>query len=172
MHPATVAAAALLALGLVILVGARYGRARGLTVPALLLALLLAGSGGSGAVLGAGLGDRTWTPAAASALQDHYALAAGDATLDLTAVDPAGGTLSSTVRLGAGDLKVLLRRDVTVRLTVRNAVGDVRLPNGERLSGTGRTRESVVPPAAGAVPRGTLDLTLNVGLGDVEVVQA
>ncbi|MFD9127224.1 PspC domain-containing protein [Kitasatospora sp. NPDC059571] len=172
VHLATVLAAALLALGLVILVGARYGRVGGLTVPALVLTLALAASGGSDTSLSGGFGDRTWTPVSAAALQDHYDLAAGDATLDLTGLDPAGASLSSSVRVGAGDLKVVLPRDAEVRLSVRSGVGDVLLPNGERLSGTGNSREAVVRPAGGAASRGTVDLTLSVGLGDIKVVQA
>ncbi|WP_431679043.1 PspC domain-containing protein [Kitasatospora sp. KL5] len=169
---ATVLAAALLALGLVQLVGAKFGRARGLAVPALLLTLVLAAAGGSGAALHAGVGDRTWAPVSAAALQEHYDLGAGDATLDLTGLDPAGATLTSSVRLGAGDLKVLLRQDVDVELTVRNLAGDIRLPNGEHLSGTNNNHTYTLHPPSGTASRGKLDLTLTVGLGDIKVAQA
>ncbi|MEV8096309.1 PspC domain-containing protein [Kitasatospora sp. NPDC085879] len=172
VHIATVLAAALLAIGLVMLVGARWGRARGLAVPALLLTLVLAAAGGSNAALHAGVGDRLWAPATASSLQEHYDLGAGDATLDLTGLDPAGASLASTVRVGAGDLKVLLRKDVDVELTVHNLAGDIRLPNGEHLSGTGNNHTYTLHPPAGTASRGTLDLTLTVGLGDIKVVQS
>ncbi|MFD0528648.1 hypothetical protein ACFQ1I_19245 [Kitasatospora arboriphila] len=172
VHIATVLAAALLAIGLVMLVGARYGRARGLAVPALLLTLVLAAAGGSNAALHAGVGDRLWAPATAAGLQEHYDLGAGDATLDLTGLDPAGAALTSSVRLGAGDLKVLLPKDVDVELTVHNLAE--RHPAAERGAPLRHQQQPHVhaAPATGTVSRGSLDLTLTVGLGDIKVVQS
>ncbi|GJF29573.1 hypothetical protein KNE206_22730 [Kitasatospora sp. NE20-6] len=172
VHIATVLAAALLALGVVMLFGARYGRARGLTVPALVLVLVLAVAGGSASALRAGVGDRLWVPATAAALQEHYDLGAGDATLDLTRLDPAGAELGTEVRLGAGDLTVLLRPDVEVRLTVRSLAGDITLPDGQQISGLGNSHRVTLPPADGTASHGTLDLTLKAGVGDIKVVQS
>ncbi|MER8184028.1 PspC domain-containing protein [Kitasatospora sp. NPDC094015] len=162
----------LLVLGLVMLVGAKFGRAKGLVVPALLLTVALAGAGTAvDTRVRTGFGDRTWAPATAADLQREYSLGAGDATLDLRGVDPAGGTLSTSVRVGAGDLRVTVPPDVEVRLRVDNLVGDVRLPNDEHLSGGDNSRELELHPVGGQASRGTLDLELKLGVGDMKVVQ-
>ncbi|GAA0692236.1 hypothetical protein GCM10010193_53460 [Kitasatospora atroaurantiaca] len=168
----TVLAAALLGLGVALLVGAKLGRARGLAVPALLLTLALAGTAGSHATVGSAFGDRFWAPTTAGDLQSEYNLGAGDARLDLSRLDPAGGTLTTSARLGAGDMRVTVPANVDVRLTVRNALGDVRLPNGEASTGSGNDRVYQLHPTSGQAAKGTLDLTLTVGIGDIQVVQA
>ena len=66
---------------------------------------------------------------------------------------------------------MVLRRDVDVRLTVQNGAGDVVLPDGRKASGLGTSETYTLHPADGTVPRGTLDLTLKAGLGDIKVAQ-
>ncbi|MFG2818895.1 PspC domain-containing protein [Kitasatospora sp. NPDC048365] len=166
-----VLAAALLPLGLAMLVGTRWGRVRGLAVPAMVLTLALAGAAGSAATVDSTFGDRNWTVTSAAELQPHYSLGAGDVKLDLSGLDPAGATLTTEVRLGAGDLTVTVPDDVEVRLTVRNGLGEVTLPGGEKISGGGTDRDVQLHPTGGQAAKGTLDLTVLVGLGDAEVVQ-
>ncbi|WP_052681716.1 PspC domain-containing protein [Saccharothrix sp. ST-888] len=168
----TVLAAALLGLGVAMLVAAKFGRARGLLVPALALTVLLAGLSGSQVTLDSAFGNRTWAPTSVSELRDDYSLGAGDAQLDLSGLDPAGGTLGTTVRVGAGDLRVTVPSDVEVRLTVRNVAGNIQTPNGEAASGVGNNREFAIHPSNGQASKGTLDLTVKVGLGDIQVEQA
>ncbi|WP_354640980.1 PspC domain-containing protein [Kitasatospora camelliae] len=165
-----VLAAALLVLGLTLLVGARYGRARGLAVPAMLLTLVLASGGANGSVE-ASFGDRTWAPNTAAELRPAYSMAAGDLVLDMGALDPAGADLKTRVQLGAGDLRVVVPDDVLVRLTVVNAAGQVRLPADEKLEGLGNHTKVELQPVNGQPSKGTLELTLNVGFGDTKVVQ-
>ncbi|MEU9127402.1 PspC domain-containing protein [Kitasatospora sp. NPDC048540] len=166
-----VLAAALLVLGLTMLVGAKFGRAKGLVVPALLLTVALAGVGATDARVRTSFGDREWAPASAAELQPQYTLGAGDAGLDLRGLDPAGATLESSVRVGAGHLTVLLPPDVDVRLRVSNLIGDVRLPDDEHLSGGDNGRELELHPVGGRASKGTLDLKLVLGVGDMKVVQ-
>ncbi|MDH6124222.1 PspC domain-containing protein [Kitasatospora sp. GP82] len=168
----TVVAATLLGLGVALLIAAKFGRARGLVIPALLLTVLLTGISGSGATVQSAFGNRDWAPASAAEMQSDYTLGAGDAQLDLSGLDPAGGTLSTTVRVGMGDLLVTVPAGVDVRLTLRNAVGNVQMPNGESASGVGNSREYQLHPANGRASKGTLDLTVKLGLGDIQVVQA
>ncbi|MFF7633883.1 PspC domain-containing protein [Kitasatospora sp. NPDC008050] len=164
-------ATCLLGLGLTMLVGVKFGRARVLTVPALLLTIVLAAGGTSATSVHASVGDRSWTPADAAAVQHQYALGAGDIALDLSAVDPAGGTVSTSVRLGAGQADVTLPPDVEANLTLHTVVGSVHLPD-RTLDGDVGTRQTVhLAPVGGAASKGTIDLDIVVDLGDIQVVQ-
>lgn len=167
----TTLATGLLGLGLTILVGAKFGRARVLTVPALLLTLLLAAVGSTVGTAGSGVGDRSWTPASATELQHSYQLGAGDLRLDLSSLDPAGATVATTVRLGAGDATLTLPTDVDVNLTARTVVGNIQLPD-QSLDGHPSAHSTVhLSPVGGSASKGTIDLNVQVGLGDIQVVQ-
>ncbi|MCG6496505.1 PspC domain-containing protein [Kitasatospora sp. A2-31] len=164
-------ATALLVIGLTLLVGAKFGRARKLVVPGLLLTLALTFVGHSPTSMQNAAGERTWTVTTATELEERYSLGAGEMRLDLGGLDPAGATLATTVELGAGQLTVTLPRDVTVNLTARVLLGDVKAP-GEPVSRENVTREYQYHPLNGQTSKGTLDLKLTVGLGDIKVVQS
>ncbi|GAA1274868.1 hypothetical protein GCM10009665_72760 [Kitasatospora nipponensis] len=167
----TTLAAALLVLGLTMLVGAKFGRARVLAVPALLVTLLLAVLGHSLSSTDAAFGDRTWAPTTAADVQSQYVLGAGDITVDLGAVDPAGATVSTAVRLGTGDVRVTVPSDVEVRLNLRTLVGSASIPQQSFKGGVGTHQRLDIAPAAGTASKGTIDLVIEVGLGDIQVVQ-
>ncbi|MGW4897656.1 PspC domain-containing protein [Kitasatospora sp. NPDC004240] len=166
----TMLASALLVVGLALVVGARWGRARGLTLVALLLTVSLSVVGDSPASMQNAFGERNWSAVSAADLQDKYVLGVGEGTLDLSRLDPAGGTLHTEVEIGIGELKVLLPPDVTVNLTTRNLLGDVKVADMKADSGhVSRTYQ--LNPLNGQAPKGTLDLKLTVGLGEIKVVQ-
>ncbi|MDH6110934.1 phage shock protein PspC (stress-responsive transcriptional regulator) [Kitasatospora sp. MAP12-15] len=167
----TTLATALLGLGLTLLLGAKFGRARVLAIPALLITLLLSALGTAGASINSAAGHRSWAPASASAVLPSYSLGLGDLSLDLSAVNPAGGTVTTSAKLGAGDVHVTLPPDVDVMLTVRSAAGDVTLPDRTLGGGLGTDRTVQLAPAQGQQSKGTIDLDIEVGLGDVQVVQ-
>ncbi|MFE4519896.1 PspC domain-containing protein [Kitasatospora sp. NPDC056783] len=162
-------AAALLVVGLTLLVGAKFGRARRLAVTGLLLTLALAFVGHSPTSVSDAVGDRAWTVASAADLRDRYNLGAGDVRLDLSAIDPAGATLSTKADLGAGEMLVVVPDDVTVNLVARVGLGNVSVP-GEQGDTTGR-HNYLIGPANGQPAKGTLNLELGIGLGNIKVVQ-
>jgi hypothetical protein len=166
----TVLATLLLGIGLTLLVGAKFGRARGLVVPALLLTVALAATGGSRIQLGDTFGDRVWAPVSAAELQSEYRLSAGSITLDLRGLDPAGGTLGTRVRLGAGDLTVAVPPDVVVSVRARHILGNVQITGVDDTGGS-NDRSYQLQPLNGQASKGTLDLSLAVGFGDIKVVQ-
>lgn len=166
---ATVLATALLVVGLTLLVGAKFGRARRLAVTGMLLTLALAFVGHAPDSMRNAVGDRDWTVASAADLHDRYNLGAGQIRLDLSAVDPAGTTLATKVDLGAGDLTVTVPDDVTVNVVTRVGLGNVSVP-GEQGDSTGR-HTYLIGPANGQPARGTLNLELGIGLGNIKVVQ-
>lgn len=117
-----------------------------------------------------------WRPASVAAVEPHYSLGSGVATLDLSRVAvPAGTTVRTGAEVGAGRLKVVLPRDAKVAVSTRAGLGDVRLP-GDRADdadvAADRNRTLTLAPPAGAKPAGTLELDLQIGLGQVEVTRA
>ncbi|GAA1954527.1 PspC domain-containing protein [Kitasatospora viridis] len=169
----TVLATGLLVLGLTMLVGSRWGRARWLAVPALALTLALAGLGDQARISNFALGDRNWAPATAAELQPRYALGLGDIHLDLTSLDPAGATLRSQVQLGAGNVEVQLPPGTAADLNLRVVAGDIQTPDddGSTSGGLGTRRTVHLDPVGGGPAHGTIDLTIEVGFGEIQVVQ-
>ncbi|MGW1889452.1 PspC domain-containing protein [Streptomyces sp. NPDC002004] len=170
-------ACALAVFGLGIAVSAFVGRTgAGSVVLAVLTAALLAGS----AVLPGNITTRwvhaDWTPAAAADVRSGYDLGTGVGTLDLSKVEVAGGrTVTTRAEVGAGQLKVVLPKDATVHLRVQVGVGDIRLPGDDRKDvdvAAGKEKSVTLKPPAGTPARGTVDLKLQVGVGQAEVSRA
>ncbi|MFE7073315.1 PspC domain-containing protein [Streptomyces sp. NPDC057620] len=117
-----------------------------------------------------------WTPATAAAVQEQYDLGTGVGTLDLSRIDLGKGrTVTTNAEVGMGQLKVVVPKDVTVRLNIEVGVGDIQLPGEDRQDvdvAPGKHKELTLTPAEGSKDGGTLDLTLEVGLGQAEVARA
>ncbi len=169
---ATVAAAMLAVLAIGLLVGAFRGRARWLIAPAVILLLVAQAAvvipravSGSWS---AGVGDRRWTPTVSNPAA--YELGAGQARLDLTSLPAGPATVSA--QLGAGNLIVTVRPDTTLVVHGRIGAGDVKLPGAPATNGTNLTIDSTVPATTAGDPRTTVDLTVDIGLGELEVRRA
>lgn len=137
---------------------------------------LLAGSAAIPKDIGTQWVRKTWSPAAVASVAPAYELGTGVGKLDLTAVDvPAGETLRTKAEVGAGKLKVTVPRDVTLKVHAQAGLGDIRLPgeppNDIDLSPAQERTRTVAPPK-GVKPAGTLDIRLEVGVGQVEVTRA
>ncbi|MGW4382376.1 PspC domain-containing protein [Kitasatospora sp. NPDC004531] len=164
----TVLAVALLPLGLAMVLSARWGRTRGLTFLALLVTAGLVFTGGSSATVADSVGDRNWT-AAPGSLHERYTAGIGDARLDLSALDPAGGTVGTELRVGVGNAVVRVPSGVELRLKLRDGVGSVSLPDGQDYSGPAVNEDVVILVPAGQPSKGVLDLTVTMGIGDIRV---
>ncbi|MDN3265125.1 PspC domain-containing protein [Streptomyces sp. CSDS2] len=173
-------ACALAVFGLGIALSAFLGRTGAGTVFwAVVTAALLAGSTALPRDITTDWREATWKPTAATQVRPEYDLGTGRGTLDLTRVRPSPGqTVATDARVGAGHLKVIVPADVTVRMDLDVGVGDIRLP-GDRGDDVdvrpGRHRNVTLAPAedTGVSGKpGTLDLTLGVGVGQVEVSRA
>ncbi|GGY92074.1 membrane protein [Streptomyces olivaceoviridis] len=170
-------ACALAVFGLGIALSAFLGRTGAGTVfLALVTAGLLAGAAALPRDITTDWRETSWKPVAAAQLRSGYDLGTGRGTLDLTRVHPAKGQAVATdVRVGAGQLKVIVPADAAVRLSIDVGVGDIRLPgdSGKDVDvRPGRHEEVTLMPTKGAGKGGTLDLTLGVGVGQVEVSRA
>ncbi|MGW1251060.1 PspC domain-containing protein [Streptomyces sp. NPDC002535] len=118
----------------------------------------------------------TWKPASVAAVQPRYELGTGVGTLDLSALAvPAGTTVSSSIEVGAGQLRVIVPKNAVVKLHAQVGLGDLRLP-GEPADdidvAPDRDVTRTLAPPAGTAPAGTLDLSLKVSIGQVEVTRA
>lgn len=170
-------AAALGVFGLGLAVSAFLGRTGfGTIFLTVLTAALLAGAAAVPKDIGTDWVRTTWRPTAVASVAPSYELGTGVGTLDLAGVDvPAGTTLRTKAEVGAGKLKVVVPRDVTLKVRAEAGLGDLQLPgeppNDIDLAPAQERTRTVAPPK-GVKPAGTLDLRLEVGVGQVEVTRA
>ncbi|MFG3546804.1 PspC domain-containing protein [Streptomyces sp. NPDC047725] len=170
-------ACALAVFGAGIAVSAFLGRTgAGSVFLAIVTAALLAGSATVPRDVGTEWVRSTWRPVTAADVRDTYDVGTGSGTLDLTRLKLAQGqTLATRADVGVGRIRVVVPRDVTVRLKVEVGVGDIQLPGDDAKDvdvAPGKHKEVTLPPAKGVKGAGTLDLDLQVGLGQVEVARA
>jgi phage shock protein PspC (stress-responsive transcriptional regulator) len=170
--PAVVVAAAMLGVvGIGLLVGAFRGRARWLIAPAVVLLLVAQIAALVPKVVndtaGSGIGDRRWVPTATST---SFELGAGQATLDLSKL-PAG-SVDVDASVGVGELVVLLPADTRLVLDASVGLGDIDLPAQAPVSGGGLDVQRTLEPLTTTSDVTTVDLTAEVGLGNLEVRRA
>jgi phage shock protein PspC (stress-responsive transcriptional regulator) len=161
---------ALLVVGVGLVVGALTGVGRGAKGGLIGLGIVLAAA--LAAVTSIDLpngdvGDRTYRPATASAVEGVYEHAAGDLTIDLRDVDLTGLSSPIVTRIehGIGDVDVLVPRSADVRVTSDTGIGETDLFGDSSDSGTF--------PGFGAPWSGDDELEFQIaiesGAGDVEV---
>jgi phage shock protein PspC (stress-responsive transcriptional regulator) len=162
------------ALGLIgagLLIGARWGRARGLALLGIPLTVALLIAASAPLAGGGPVGDRSWSPLTVGAVQHSYNVRAGTARLDLDQVDFAhAGDVTSRVQVGAGTIDVIVPPDVDVTVHGTADAGQLQ------LLGTGHAgldvNQTVNDSGADGPGGGHLDLTVQVGVGTVEVHRA
>ncbi len=185
-------------LGLGLLVGARYGRARWLVIPAVPLALVTFGlvaagnwvqqnpnwerwvdSPGSSSRPWGGItvGDRTWVvgPEDVAGSPLEFRLTMGEARLDLTGLTASPGAppadpvrLAVDVGVGLGNLEVVVPDDMRLVLDAVVGAGAVDLPGLTRQDGTDLDVVTTIESRAGT-PTHIVELDAAVGAGNLEV---
>lgn len=117
-----------------------------------------------------------WTPASVAQVAPRYELGTGVGTLDLSGIDIGKGkTLTTRAEVGAGQLKVVVPRDATVVLRAEVGVGDIRLPDEKTQDvdiRPGQEQRVTLAPSVGSKDGGTIELRLEVGVGQAEVARA
>jgi phage shock protein PspC (stress-responsive transcriptional regulator) len=115
-----------------------------------------------------GVGDRAWTVRSVGELQPEYRLGAGDATLDLRELKLSDtDTVHTAVRLGMGDLTVLLPPEADVEARCEAGLGNITCLDGhDEGSHAAQDKLDTGPDGPGG---GKIVLTASVGTGDVEV---
>ncbi|MEU9432715.1 PspC domain-containing protein [Streptomyces sp. NPDC048252] len=170
-------AAALIVLGVGIAVSSFLGRTgAGSVFLAIVTAGLLAATTALPKDIGTRWIDTVWQPAAVADVRTAYDLGTGDGTLDLSRLELAKGqTVSTNAEVGAGRLRVIVPPDVTVKVRIDVGLGDIQLPGDDEKDvdvQPGKHKEVTLSPVSGAKDAGTIDLDLQVGVGQAEVSRA
>lgn len=160
-------ALAVMAVGAGMVIGGLFGRARALIPLGLVLVVPLILASAINVPLRGETGNTTWTPASAAVLASPYELAAGRGELDLSSINPGGGTVYVTAYVGAGQLIVTVPDDVALQAVMHVGAGRMLFIHGEQSSGLDVTRS--FDSSADGGSKGTIVLDLKAGLGDVEV---
>ncbi|WP_093776636.1 PspC domain-containing protein [Streptomyces sp. yr375] len=170
-------AAALIVLGVGIAVSSFLGRTgAGSVFLAIVTAGLLAGTAVLPKDIGTHWRDTTWRPTAVADVRPAYDLGTGAGTLDLSRLALAKGqTVTTNAEVGAGRLRVIVPSDVTVKVRIDVGLGDIQLPGDDKKDvdvEPGKHKEVTLSPLPGKADAGTIDLDLQVGVGQAEVARA
>jgi phage shock protein PspC (stress-responsive transcriptional regulator) len=162
-------AAALLTIGLALVVGTWIGRARALIAVGVVLAVMLAITAAIDVPLRGGIGSRAALPTSVAEIQSSYHVGIGQQTIDLSQVQFGGKTVHIGASVGVGRLVVDVPSGVSVVIHAHAGVGDLSIL-GYDTSGNDVTRD-ISSPATASSPatRGAVDLDLRVGIGQVAV---
>jgi phage shock protein PspC (stress-responsive transcriptional regulator) len=156
------AAWAVVVIAAALIVTAFTGGARWLLLPAVAFALSVAVIAAAHVDLHGGMGERTYRPQTLSALRGGYRLGAGRLEVDLRGIAFPPGTTRLHVRLGMGELVVLVPRDVCVATSARIGGGYVGALE-RRSGGLDVDWAEHLTPSSPRTPRLVLDG--NIGLG-------
>ncbi|MGN6611697.1 MAG: PspC domain-containing protein [Angustibacter sp.] len=165
-------ALALTIVGLGLVLGTWFGRARGLVFWGIVLSLatLIGSVAGHARGLNDNTVDQTVTVSTVSALPTDDRYGAGQVEYDLTGLDLTGQTAAMDAQIGFGEIVVVVPPDVDVVLDARTGVGGLTL-FGSDTGGVNQHRQRTDYGADGP-GGGTLDLTLYAGFGHLEVRRA
>lgn len=168
LTPGRAIALILTVIGVGLLIGSVWGRSWWLILLGLLLIPVMAATTvASDVPLTGRTGDQFEHPTTVAAMLPAYELSAGHLNLNLTDVpfDPQPRTV--TARLGAGELDVIVPKDVPVTVHYRVGGGEARVfdkPSNDGFNVTG-----TVDDGSGSL--GRLNLDLHVGFGQINVTR-
>jgi phage shock protein PspC (stress-responsive transcriptional regulator) len=150
------------AIGAALIVTAFMGGARWLLLPAVAFASSVAVIAAAHVDLHGGMGERTYRPHTLSEVRGGYRLGAGRLEVDLRGIAFPPGDTQLHVRLGLGELVVLVPRDVCVATSARIGGGYVGALE-RRSGGLDVDWAEHLTPSSPRTPRLVLDG--NIGLG-------
>jgi phage shock protein PspC (stress-responsive transcriptional regulator) len=157
----TVVAIAVIVAGAAILAGAFLRPVRWLILPAVSVALAAGIVSAAGLDLHGGVGDRDYRPTTAAELSDGYQLGVGQLVVDLRHADLPRGDVPLKVRLGIGETRVLVPKNVCVATDAQVGIGEVR--TFDRHDGGIDVDVNDRPDSAPARTRLLLDADVGIG---------
>ncbi len=167
VDPGFVLTLALVVVGLALVVGAWFGRGRGLIALAIILVLVCSVDVALDVPLTGGIGEHIYRVQGASTLQRNYDLAIGHLVVDLRNVTTADRTLRIDARDAIGQLEIFVPANAALDVRTRVGVGDLQL-FGEPDNGGWRVDQRF--QASGTGPHFVIDA--RVGFGQLVVRQA
>ena len=163
-------ALALAVIGAGLLAGAWFGRARWLVAVGIPLAVALIAVSTAQDAFRGGTGVRQLHPKAIADVWPRYELGSGSLELDLSGVDFTEQNLHTDVHVGLGNTTVIVPRYVDVTVHARTGLGATDLFDSHS-EGAGVERR-LSNYGSDGVGGGDLDLTIDMGIGHVEVYRA
>jgi phage shock protein PspC (stress-responsive transcriptional regulator) len=161
--PSAYPALAVSIIGLMLIIGAWYGRAGGLIALGLAATLVLAAGTGAENFDG----DRRVAPTSADQVRDNYDIGAGELLLDLSDLSDPAALAGRTISLhgGIGHIIVVVPEDVDARVDAAvDGPGNIKIL-GTDLGGV-ETRQSWLHDTAGT---GLVTIDVELGVGEIEV---
>jgi hypothetical protein len=160
-------AAALATIALGLIVGAWFGRARGLIFLAVVATIGLTISSGLER-FGGQVANSVYRPLNISQVADRYDFKLGNVTLDLRTVDFTGAQQVTTVAMNVGQIKVLLPANVDTTASVAMDGGRA-VVFGREFDVNNGTPVNVTDQGSDGAGPGTLQLNIQLKTGNVEV---
>lgn len=156
--------AALVVLGIGLVVGAWWGRARILILLAILVAPIGIVASFVTAPLEGGVGDHTFAPVTAAEVQPDYRSLGGRLTLDLTQLITSPRDIHIAASVAIGQLVVILPEGASIELHTQVGAGDVLVLGSQDV---GTSLDSIF--VRRHMNRTTFILDLEAGIGEVYV---
>ena len=156
---------ALLILGIGLVIGAWWGRARLLIVLGILLLPLGVAASFITAPLEGGFGELTFAPASSQELQGEYRLVGGRLVLDLTQMDATAGQVDVDASVAIGQLTVVVPDEAALDVDVAVGGGAIGFLDTDWIGGTGVTNHY-----SRAGNGANYLLALEAGVGEIRVV--
>lgn len=157
--------AALAVMGVGLVIGGRWGRARILILPAVLLLPIAVTASFVTAPLEGGIGDHRYAPANAAELRTEYRAMGGRITLDLSRLSIVAQPIRIAASVAVGQLVVIVPDGASVEVRTRVGAGDAQVfdssDGGTSLDDVYIRRHQFGP---------TYILDLRAGIGEVMVV--
>ncbi len=164
-HPTSrhYAAAAVLVVGIGLLIGSVAGRARGLIFLGLLLLPVLVIAAIADIRFGTTWETITVRPQSLDELVAAYSTATGDITIDLTEVDFAGRSVELDLDTGIGNISLYAPVDVAIDARAQAMLGRINM-EGELTTGLGADMARLLDGEAG-----TIIVTADLRMGSIEI---
>jgi hypothetical protein len=155
-----------IACGIGMVAGAFRGGARWLALPALVLALPLGAVAATDLDVRGTWGDRLYVPATVTEVADGYEMGAGQLRVDLRDVDLPPGRTTLPVKIGMGEIQVIVPEGTCVTTEADISMGAYQEPYNGEQGGVDLEIDDSHPVAPG---RPELHVDADVGLGALTV---
>ncbi len=159
-------AVALVVLGIGLLLGAWWGRARGAIVLGVLVLPVALVMSLIHLPFGVEIASRTLSPRRDDPFPASQRLLAGELYVDLTRADLHGPSRTLEIELGAGVVHLTVPRDVTVHLVAEVGMGGLRVMGFPDRYGVDLVRDVTLPGSPGGA---VLTINVDQGIGSVDL---